>query len=244
LAFDSSFFRFFETALNLALFFYTSFKHSAIVVAMKINGNRRQSSRLWLARQLRDPYVKQARQEGYRSRAAFKLMELDDKFHLLQSAKYIIDLGAAPGGWSQVLSQRSADDAKIAAIDLLPFAAVDKVQQFRGDFVCENQRLALLNYLEQSPDLIVSDMAPPAIGHAQTEHIQIMELVENVRTFAQNVLRKNGSLVAKIFQGGREKSFLKSLEKDFRSVCFFKPKSSRSLSAEIYVVALGFEKCR
>ncbi|MDR0753330.1 MAG: RlmE family RNA methyltransferase [Holosporaceae bacterium] len=210
---------------------------------MKVKGKRSLSSRLWLDRQLHDPYVRRAQLEGYRSRAAFKLMEIDDKFHLIKNAKYIIDVGAAPGGWSQVLSQRSSDDAKIAAIDLLPLRAPDKVRQFCGDFECKNNQLDLLNYMRQGADLIVSDMAPSSIGHAQTEHIKIMRMAENVYAFSRNVLRKNGSLAIKIFQGGREKLFQESLRKDFQIVCFFKPKSSRSTSTEIYIIALGFVKC-
>ncbi|MDR2781761.1 MAG: RlmE family RNA methyltransferase [Holosporaceae bacterium] len=210
---------------------------------MRIKGKRSLSSRRWLDRQLQDPYVKRAQREGYRCRAAFKLMEIDDKFRLIKNAKYMIDLGAAPGGWCQVLSQRSSADAKISAIDLLQLEAFDKIQLFRGDFKEEDNQRALLNYLGQKPDLIVSDMAPPTIGHAKTEHIQIMELVENAYVFTANVLQINGSFVAKIFQGGREKSFLELLQKNFREVCFFKPKSSRNLSAEIYIVATGFKKC-
>ncbi|MDR0581151.1 MAG: RlmE family RNA methyltransferase [Holosporaceae bacterium] len=212
-------------------------------MAMKIKGKRSLSSRLWLNRQLHDPYVKRAQLEGYRSRAAFKLMEIDDKFHLIQNAKYIIDVGAAPGGWSQVLSQRSPDNAKIAAIDLLPLSALGKVRQFCGDFECKNNQLDLLDYMRQGADLIVSDMAPSSIGHAQTEHVKIMSMAESVYAFAQNILRENGSLAIKIFQGGKEKLFQESLRKDFQNVCFFKPKSSRNVSAEIYIIALGFMKC-
>jgi 23S rRNA (uridine2552-2'-O)-methyltransferase len=222
---------------------YTSIVHLYMVMAMKIKGKRSLSSRLWLDRQLHDPYVERAQLEGYRSRAAFKLMEIDDKFHLIQDAKYIIDIGAAPGGWSQVLSQRSSDDTKIAAIDLLPLGALDKVRQFCGDFECKNSQLDLFGHMPRGADLIVSDMAPPSIGHAQTEHIKIMGMAESAYAFAKNILRKNGSLVIKIFQGGREKLFQESLRKDFQNACFFKPKSSRNVSAEMYIVALKFIKC-
>jgi 23S rRNA (uridine2552-2'-O)-methyltransferase len=184
--------------------------------------------------------VKRARREGYRSRAAFKLMELDDKFHLIKNAKRMVDLGAAPGGWSQVLALRSSQDARIAAIDLLPFNSLNRVQQFLGNFENENNQLDIMNYLGQKADLIVSDMAPSTVGHAQSDHIQIMRLAENVRAFALTFLVNRGAFVVKIFQGGKEKLFLESLKENFLEVCFFKPKSSRSLSAEMYIVAMEF----
>jgi 23S rRNA (uridine2552-2'-O)-methyltransferase len=208
---------------------------------MKIKGTRSLSSRLWLDRQINDPYVKLAQREGYRSRAAFKLMEADDKYRLIKNAKHIVDLGAAPGGWSQVLAQRSPAAAKIAAIDLLPFHPIEKIQQFFGDF--ENFRSVITDYLEQKADLIVSDMAPSTMGHAQTDHLRIMNLAESAYSFAENVLKKDGSFVAKIFQGGKEKLFAETLKSNFQKVCFFKPKSSRNLSSEIYIVAIGFQKC-
>jgi 23S rRNA (uridine2552-2'-O)-methyltransferase len=208
---------------------------------MKIKGNRSLSSRLWLDRQVNDPYVKLAQREGYRSRAAFKLMEADDKYHLIENAKYIVDLGAAPGGWSQVLAQRSPADAKIVAIDLLPFHPIEKVRQFCGDF--ENFQSAVTDYLGQKADLVVSDMAPSTMGHAQTDHLRIMNLAESAYFFAENTLKKGGAFVAKIFQGGKEKSFAEMMKNDFQKDCFFKPKSSRNLSSEIYIVATGFQKC-
>jgi 23S rRNA (uridine2552-2'-O)-methyltransferase len=210
---------------------------------MKIKGKRSLSSRLWLEQQINDPYVKRARRDGYRSRSAFKLIEMDDKFHLIKNAKNIIDLGAAPGGWCQVLSQRSPSDTKIGAVDLLPFDPVDKVKQFCGDFEVPNNRYEIINYLEQKADLIVSDMAPSATGHVQTDHIRIIKLAEGVHAFAHDTLQKEGSMVIKIFHGGREKSLIEDLKNDFRTACFFKPKSSRNCSAEIYIVAIGFKKC-
>ncbi|MDR2158173.1 MAG: RlmE family RNA methyltransferase [Holosporaceae bacterium] len=209
---------------------------------MKIKGNWDLSSRMWLNRQINDPYVKLARRNGYRSRAAFKLLEMDDKFHLIKNAKRIIDLGAAPGGWSQALSQRSSDKAKILAVDLLPFDSLDKVDQFCMDFEDEDARRKIMDHMGGRVDLIVSDMAPPAVGHAQTDHARIMRLVESARSFALEVLEKGGTFATKIFQGGREKFLLESMKKEFQKVCFFKPKSSRSLSAEIYIVAMGLKK--
>jgi 23S rRNA (uridine2552-2'-O)-methyltransferase len=208
---------------------------------MNVKGNRSLSSRMWLDRQINDPYVKSARKEGYRSRAAFKLAEIDDKFHLIRNAKYIADLGAAPGGWSQVLAQRSSDDAKIAAVDLSAFHPLEKVRQFRGNF--EDLQADIIDYLQQKADLIVSDMAPPVMGHAPTDHIRIMGLAESAYAFAENALGEGGAFAVKIFQGGREKSFAELLKNNFCKVCFFKPKSSRNLSSEIYLIAIGFKKC-
>jgi len=198
---------------------------------------------MWLNRQLRDPYVEQAHKDGYRSRAAFKLIEIDDKFRLIRNAKHIVDLGAAPGSWSQVLAQRSPDDAVICAIDLLPIRPIDKIIPLCGDFEDEINRQLIVQHLGQRADLIVSDMAPSTIGHAQTDHLRIMRLVESAHEFSQNLLNEGGAFIAKIFQGGQEKSLLESLKTSFTTVCFFKPKSSRSLSVEIYIVAMGFKKC-
>lgn len=211
---------------------------------MKITGKRSLSSRLWLNRQLRDPYVKRAHEEGYRSRAAYKLIEIDEKFNLIKKAKCIIDLGAAPGGWSQYLSEKSDVMAKIAAIDLLRFAPIEKVQQFIGDFEEQSNQNAIVEYLGQKADLIVSDMAPATLGHPQTDHLRIMRLVQSAYQFAENMLTNNGAFVAKIFQGGTEKNFVDQLKKSFRHVQFFKPKASRSLSVEIYVIATGFTSCK
>lgn len=211
---------------------------------MHIKGNKSLSSRLWLDRQMNDPFVKQAHKEGFRSRAAFKLMEIDDKFRLIKNAKCIVDVGAAPGGWSQLLSQRSSDDTKIAAIDLLKFSPIDKVTQFFGDFEDEKNQQQIVEFLGQKADLIVSDIAPSTTGHSQTDHLRMMRLVNSVYGFAGNVLIDGGSFIAKIFQGGQEKPFLDSLKRNFQKASFFKPKSSRSLSVEIYVVATGFKKCK
>jgi len=211
---------------------------------MDITGKRSLSSRLWLNRQMHDPYVKKAHSEGYRCRAAYKLIEIDEKFHLIKKSNCIVDLGAAPGGWSQLLSQRSSENAKIAAIDLLQFNPLDKVQQFIGDFEDPKNQQAIISYLGQKADLIVSDMAPATMGHAQTDHLRIMRLVRSAFEFAKNMLIPNGAFVAKIFQGGTEKSFVEELKQSFKNVQFFKPKASRSLSVEIYIVATGFKSCK
>lgn len=211
---------------------------------MKITGKRSLSSRLWLNRQLNDPYVKRAHAEGYRCRAAYKLIEIDEKFHLIKKSKCIVDLGAAPGGWSQYLSEKSSETTKIAAIDLLKFAPLDKVQQFIGDFEDQNNQNAIIEYLGQKADLIVSDMAPSTLGQAQTDHLRIMRLVRSAYEFALSMLTPGGAFVAKIFQGGTEKQFVEELKRTFNRVQFFKPKSSRSLSVEIYIVATGFKSCK
>lgn len=200
------------------------------------------SSRMWLDRQLTDPYVKKALKDGYRSRAAYKLTETDDKYHIIRNAKRIIDLGAAPGGWCQVLSERSSDDAKIVAIDLLPFAPINKVTQITGDFEDEELQGEILRCLNAKADLIVSDIAPSTVGHHQSDHLRIMRLVESAYYFTQNTLKNGGSFVAKIFQGGEEKKFFDLIKQDFQKTSFFKPKSSRSNSSEIYIVALCYKK--
>lgn len=209
---------------------------------MKLNGKFSESSRRWLDRQNRDPYVKKAINEGYRSRAAYKLIEIDDKFHLIKNARTIVDIGAAPGGWSQVLTERSTSNAKIAAVDLLKFNPIDdKVRQFFGDFENENLQKEIMGYLDDYADLVVSDMAPATLGHRQSDHLRIMGLVENAYFFAQQVLKNGGAFVAKIFQGGEEKKFFDTLKKEFQIAKFFKPKASRSESVEIYVVAIGYK---
>ncbi|GHU15100.1 ribosomal RNA large subunit methyltransferase E [Alphaproteobacteria bacterium] len=206
---------------------------------MKISGKMSLSSRRWLDRQNNDPYVKKAHDEGYRSRAVYKLAEIDDKYRLIRNAKSIIDLGAAPGGWSQLLVQRSCDGAKIVAVDLLQFYPMNGLIQVIGDFEDEAVQSEIMSYTDGKADLIVSDMAPSTIGHAQTDHLRIMRLVESAYYFAQSALASGGNFVAKIFRGGEEKKFLDSAKKDFQKVCFFKPKSSRKVSSEIYMVALN-----
>ena len=208
----------------------------------KLKGKFSASSRKWLIRQRNDPYVKRAVEQGYRSRAAYELIEIDDKLHLIRGARKIIDIGAAPGGWSQVLAQRSDDTAKIAAIDILQFNPIgDKVKQFLGDFEDENIQREIADFFGSSVDLIVSDMAPATVGHRQSDHWRIMGLVENAYEFSRNNLRSGGAFVAKIFHGSDEKMFFDKLRKDFRTAKFFKPKSSRSESVEIYVIGIGYK---
>ena len=207
---------------------------------MHIKGKMKDSSKRWINRQLRDLYVKRANSDGYRSRAAYKLLEIDDKFHLIKNAKCIVDLGAAPGGWCQVLSQVSDDDAKIVAVDLVEFAHVNRVRHIVGNFEDKETQAKILDYAGCKFDLIVSDMAPSTIGHRQSDHLRIMRLVEDASYFAQNNLKNGGSFVAKIFQGGEEKHLTDTLKQNFKKVSFFKPKSSRKESAEIYIVATQY----
>ncbi|MDR2068213.1 MAG: RlmE family RNA methyltransferase [Holosporaceae bacterium] len=210
---------------------------------MRIIGKRTPSSRLWLQRQQKDLYVLRAKADGYRSRAVFKLMEIDDRFNFIKNAEFMVDLGAAPGSWSQLLSERSGENAKIAAIDLLDFSAISGVKIFRGDFEDKNNQREIMAYLGQKADLVTSDAAPSTSGHAATDHIRQMNLAKEAYLFSQYALKEGGSFIAKIFQSGEEAEFLRNLKKNFESAKFFKPQSSRSMSAEIYVVATRFKRC-
>ncbi|MDR1375852.1 MAG: RlmE family RNA methyltransferase [Holosporaceae bacterium] len=210
---------------------------------MKVIGKRSHSSRLWLHRQQKDHYVLLAKESGYRSRAVFKLMEIDAKFHLIKNAKCVIDLGAAPGGWSQLLAQRSGENARIAAIDLLEFPAISGVKIFNGNFENEEIQMKIMEYLGQKADLVAADMASAASGHAQTDHLRQINLAKGAYSFAKNALKEGGSFVTKVFHGGKEVELLRDLRKSFGSARFFKPKSSRAMSAEIYIVAIGFKEC-
>jgi 23S rRNA (uridine2552-2'-O)-methyltransferase len=207
---------------------------------VKTEKKMKHSSKQWLHRQRKDRFVKQANADGYRSRAIFKLMEIDDKFALIKNARCIVDLGAAPGSWSQLLVVRSMENTKIVALDLLPFAPLDGVYQYLGDFEDAAVQSAMEEYLGQKVDLILSDMSHSTTGHRQTDHIKIMALAESVLIFAHRMLQKDGSLVIKIFQGGEEKKFALRMKAHFRWVVFFKPKASRNESKEIYLVAGGF----
>jgi 23S rRNA (uridine2552-2'-O)-methyltransferase len=207
---------------------------------MKISGKMTQSSRRWLDRQLRDPYVKKSIADGYRSRAAYKLSEIDDKFCLIKNSNKIIDLGAAPGGWSQILHERN-ESAEIIAVDIVPFHQIDGVQQIIGDFENNDLQQKVIDSFGKA-DLIISDMAPPTIGHRQSDHLRIIALVESAYTFAMQVLKNRGSFVAKIFQGGEEKALFETIKINFEKTYFFKPMSSRKESSEIYIVALGYKE--
>lgn len=196
------------------------------------------SSTIWLERQLNDPYVRQAKMEGYRSRAAYKLKELDEKLGLIKAGMSVIDLGAAPGGWSQVAAEKKA--GKIIALDLLPMEPMPGVTFLKMDFMEDDAPEALITALGGGADIVLSDMAPNTTGHRQTDHLRIMMLAEAAYEFAAGVLKPGGAFVTKVFQGGAQSELLLRLKKDFEKVRHIKPPASRKESSEQYVVATGF----
>ena len=198
------------------------------------------SSRRWLERQLNDPYVARAKREGLRSRAAFKLMEIDDKHHLIKSGAKVVDLGAAPGGWSQVAARRVGPRGRVVAIDLLDMDAIPGVEFAQTDFLDAAAPQKLKAMLGGAADVVLSDMAANATGHRQTDHLKIMALVEAAAEFAGEVLSPGGAFLAKVIQGGTEAALLAALKRDFAVVKHVKPAASRADSAELYVLATGF----
>ena len=212
-------------------------------VRVKTGKNRSLSSKLWLERQLNDPYVARAKREGLRSRAAFKLMEIDDKYRLLKPGARVVDLGAAPGGWSQIAAKRvgAADGkGKVVAIDLLEMPGIPGVAFEQIDFLDDAAPERLTAMLEGQADVVLSDMAANATGHRRTDHLKIVALVEAAADFAREVLKPGGAFLAKVIQGGTEGELLASLKRDFASVKHVKPAASRSDSAELYVLASGY----
>jgi 23S rRNA (uridine2552-2'-O)-methyltransferase len=207
---------------------------------LKTAKKRKASSQRWLERQLNDPYVKQAKAEGFRSRAAYKLIELDDRFGLVKGAKRVIDLGIAPGGWSQVVRKR-APKAAVVGIDLLETEPIEGVTIFQMDFMDEAAPQALEDALDGAPDLVLSDMAANTVGHKQTDHLRTMALVEAGAWFAVQTLEKGGAFVAKVLAGGTDRDLLDLLKKHFRSVKHAKPPASRKGSSEWYVIAQDFK---
>jgi 23S rRNA (uridine2552-2'-O)-methyltransferase len=202
---------------------------------------RTASSTRWLERQLNDPYVKQAKAAGFRSRAAYKLIELDERFSLLRGAQRVIDLGIAPGGWTQVVRQR-APKATVVGIDLLPTEPIDGVTIVQMDFMAEDAPAALADALGGAPDLVLSDMAANTVGHKQTDHLRTMGLVEAAAQFAGETLAEGGAFVAKVLAGGTDAELLALLKRHFRTVKHAKPPASRKGSSEWYVVAQGFKR--
>ena len=202
--------------------------------------SRSKASQRWLERQLNDPYVRAAQRQGLRSRAAFKLLELDEKHRLLRPGKRVLDLGAAPGGWTQVAVDRTAPGGRVAAVDLLPMDPVPGAAIIRGDFQDESVAAAALEALGGTADLVLSDMAPNTTGHSATDHLRIMALAEVALDTALSALAPGGAFVAKVFQGGGERSFLDTLKRRFATVKHVKPPASRKDSSELYVVATGF----
>lgn len=215
---------------------------------VRVKRGRSLSSKLWLERQLNDPYVARARREGWRSRAAFKLSELDDKHRFLKPGARVVDLGAAPGGWSQVAAQRvgAAEGSgggargRVVAIDLLPMDPIAGVEFVELDFLDPAAPERLRAMLAGGADVVLSDMAANATGHRATDHLRIMGLVEAAAAFAREVLRPGGTFLAKVIQGGTEAALLADLKRDFAGVKHVKPAASRSDSAELYVLATGF----
>lgn len=206
---------------------------------LKTAKERTTSSQKWLERQLNDPYVAQAKAEGWRSRAAFKLMEIDDRFHVLKRGNRIVDLGCAPGGWVQVALKRGA--AFVAGVDLLPVDPIPGAELLQADFTDPKVGTQLMEMMHGAPDVILSDLAHNTVGHKQTDHLKIMGLLEMASDFALDNLKPGGAFVAKAFQGGETEHLLLKLKLSFDTVKHFKPKSSRADSSEIYIVALGYK---
>jgi len=211
-----------------------------LAVRVKSTRRRKPSSTEWLARQLNDPFVAEARRLGYRSRAAFKLIQLDTRFHLLAPGRRVVDLGCAPGGWSQVAAQRVGSAGKVVGIDLLATDPIAGASLLNGDFRDPATALRIREALGGPADLVLSDMAAPATGHAATDHLRIVALAEDAFGFAVTVLKPDGAFVAKVFQGGTEGGLLAALKRAFAEVRHAKPAASRAESAETYVVAKGF----
>lgn len=214
--------------------------HRQLHVKVKTARGRKKSSTTWLQRQLNDPYVLLAQKDGYRSRAAYKLIDIDDKFHLLKSGMNVIDLGAAPGGWIQVATKR-VKGGRIIGIDLQEMEPIAGANLITHDFMADDAPEILSEALGgKKADVVLSDMAASSCGHAPTDHLRIMGLCEVAFDFAKNYLKEGGSFAAKILSGGAEKELLDDMKRSFRTVKHFKPASSRKDSAEMYVVATGF----
>lgn len=216
----------------------------ALKVKVRTAKHRKLSSTRWLERQLNDPYVAAAKREGYRSRAAYKLLEIDEKYRLFKSGGVVVDLGAAPGGWSQVAAARvKAEDGPgiVVAIDVTEIDAIPGVLFLQGDFMDANAPSALVKALGGCrPDAVISDMAAPATGHRQTDHLRIMGLCEAALDFATGVLAPGGAFLCKVLQGGAANELLNEMKRNFATVSHVKPKASRTDSSELYVLATGF----
>ena len=212
-------------------------------VTVKSGGKRKLSSKLWLERQLNDPYVAQAKRDGYRSRAAYKLIEMDDKHRFLKSGMTVVDLGAAPGGWSQVAAKRVnslAGKGKVVGIDLLEMPEIPGVTFAQLDFLDNDAPEKLIAMMGGRADAVLSDMAANTTGHRKTDQLRIVGLVETAAAFASEVLNPGGTFVAKVFQSGADADLVAQLKRDFASVRHVKPAASRQDSSERYVLAMGF----
>jgi 23S rRNA (uridine2552-2'-O)-methyltransferase len=210
---------------------------------VRVSAARSPSSRAWLERQLRDPYVARAKREGYRSRAAFKLIEIDDAHRLLKPGGRVVDLGAAPGSWSQLAAERvraAQHQGRVIAVDVLEMAPIAGVEFLRLDFLDAGASEAIISLLGGAADVVLSDMAANATGHRKTDHLRIMALAEAAADFAREVLKPGGSFLCKVLQGGTEGALLSALKRDFARVKHVKPAASRSDSSELYLLATGF----
>ncbi|WP_374467617.1 RlmE family RNA methyltransferase [Ferrovibrio sp.] len=219
-------------------------RKSGLKVRVKTARGRTVGQARWLQRQLNDPYVQAAKSEGWRSRAAYKLIELDEKYKLLKPGMRVVDLGAAPGGWTQVAVKRvKAGDAAggfVLGVDINPVDPIVGATLMQQDFLAEGADHKVIEALGGKADLVLSDMAAPATGHRQTDHIRIMMLCEAALDFALRVLNPGGAFVAKVLRGGTENELLNTMKRDFRTVRHVKPPASRADSAESYVIATGF----
>ncbi|WP_297297687.1 RlmE family RNA methyltransferase [uncultured Methylovirgula sp.] len=215
----------------------------ALKARVKTARKRSLASTLWLERQLNDPYVARAKAEGFRSRAAFKLLEIDARYHILKRGQKVVDLGAAPGGWSQVAAQKvGATEAagKVFGIDLLPVETIPGVDFRQLDFLAPEAPQILTEWLGGPADVVLSDMAGNTTGHRKTDHLRIVGLVELAAQFAAEILAPGGTFLAKVLQGGTETSLLATLKRQFADVKHVKPRASRADSSELYVLAAGF----
>jgi 23S rRNA (uridine2552-2'-O)-methyltransferase len=208
----------------------------------RLKGGKRRtpSSRAWLERQITDPYVARGKREGFRSRAAYKLAEIDDQYRLLKPGARVIDLGAAPGGWSEVAARRAGPRGRVVAIDILEMKPIAGVEFLQLDFLDETAPGRIKAMLDGKADVVLSDMAANATGHRRTDHLRIMALAEAAAHFAREVLAEGGSFLCKVLQGGTEAALLAALKRDFVSVKHVKPPASRTDSAELYLLARGF----
>lgn len=211
-------------------------------IRVKTARKRKNSSTLWLTRQLNDPYVAEAKRLGYRSRAAFKMQEIQQKFNLLHPNHTVVDLGCAPGGWTQIIAPIVGGKGTVVGIDLLPVEPIEGAVMLQGDFADDNAPHMLKSHLNGKANGVFSDMAANTTGHKKTDHLQIIALVEMALLFALEILAKDGYFVAKVFSGGTEQDVLHIMKQHFTHIHHYKPQSSRKDSAEMYVIATGFKE--
>jgi 23S rRNA (uridine2552-2'-O)-methyltransferase len=208
---------------------------------VKTAKGRKISSTKWLERHFNDQYVLKAKQKGYRSRAAFKLTEIDDKFSVFKGVKKVVDLGCAPGGWLQVAAERVKDSSKLIGVDLQDVQPIESCHILKADFTDESTAAAITEILDGKADLIMSDMAANACGEPAVDHLRVVYLVELALDFAYQNLNKGGNFIAKMLKGGEETKLIAEIRKRFKSVRYFKPDASYDDSSEVYIVALGFK---